>query len=213
MAEQGGKYILLKFKNGKTGESATFTATGDLVTIASHTYEEGDAISFSSITTTTTVSADTDYYVRNVSGNDFQLYTAKCGGTLVAIDADGSGTSQETYDLVGGLRSKSFSVNSEAIDVTSHDSCEWRKILDSAGVRTVSVSGSGVFEDGAIIKALRAAVMNNTNKDCRMIISEDGDYIEGAFKVTTFEQSGEYNAESAFSVSLASAGEVSYTEV
>ena len=91
MAEQGGKNVLLKAKNGVSG-AVTFTASGDTVDYTAHGLTAGCEVSFSVVTTTTTVSVDTTYWVINPTADTFQLSATKCGTTAVEIDADGSGT-------------------------------------------------------------------------------------------------------------------------
>ena len=210
MAEQGGKNVLLKAKNGVSG-AVTFETAGDTVTLTSHGLTAGNEVSFSVVTTTTSVTVDTVYWVINPTTDTFQLSATKCGTTAVDIDLDGSGTLDDTYSVIGGIRSKTFTLNSETIDITNADSCEWREILDSAGVRTMSLSGSGVFESGLIISNLRTNLMSNTITDFQMIITAAGDKFEGSFKIVSLEYAGEYNAEATYSVSMESSGSITYT--
>ena len=210
MAEQGGKFVLLKAKNGVSG-AVTFTATGDIVGYTAHGLTAGCEVSFSTVTTTTTVTEDTTYWVINPTTDTFQLSSTKCGTTAVSIDVDGTGTMDDVYSVIGGIRSKTFTINAEAIDITNADSCEWREILDSAGLRTMSLSGSGVFENGLIISNLRTAILANTLTDFEMIIDSDGDKFSGSFKITSLEYAGEYNAEATYSISMESSGTISYT--
>ncbi|NJN06305.1 MAG: phage major tail protein, TP901-1 family, partial [Rhodobacteraceae bacterium] len=63
---------------------------------------------------------------------------------LIKVDmaADGS------FTTLAGLRATRVSFNAETIDVTSLESQGgWRELLAGAGVRSVSISGSGVFRD------------------------------------------------------------------
>lgn len=72
--------------------SVTFTDAGDLVGLTAHGLKVGDAIGFTSITTTTGISVDTVYYVGpTVNTDTFQISTTK-GGTAIALTTDGSGT-------------------------------------------------------------------------------------------------------------------------
>lgn len=207
--EQGGKSIILKM--GKNALAAvTFTDTGDLVTLANHGLSNGDVVSFATVVTTTGVTASTSYFVISATTNTFQISTTS-GGSAVAMTTDGTGTINEYFLTLGGIRSKSLSINSELVDVTNHDSGEWRKILDSAGVRSVSLSGSGVFKDDNMTHAARAAMMANTLKNFKVYVSSAGtDYFSGSFKIVSMEVSGDYNAESNMSISMESSGEITY---
>jgi TP901-1 family phage major tail protein len=207
--ELGGKSIRIDFGMNNAGTAVTFADSGDTVTQTAHGYSAGQIVSFATIVTTTGITVDTNYFVKAPTANTYQLSLTN-GGAAIALTTDGTGTLNEVYQTVGGIRSKSISINSEAIDITNQDSSEWRKILDSAGIRTVSLSGSGVFEDGSVINAIRSAMMSNALRNCRFFMTSDLDYFEGSFKITTFELSGEYNAESSYSASFESSGDVTY---
>ncbi|MBL8562043.1 MAG: phage major tail protein, TP901-1 family, partial [Gemmobacter sp.] len=63
---------------------------------------------------------------------------------LVKIDVNGS----LQFETIAGLRASRISFNAEAVDVTSLESAGgWRELLAGAGVRSASISGSGVFRD------------------------------------------------------------------
>lgn len=72
--------------------SVTFTDAGDTVTIAAHGLVEGDAILFTSITSTTGISANTVYYVGGTITTDTFQVTATKGGSTLTLTTDGSGT-------------------------------------------------------------------------------------------------------------------------
>lgn len=211
MAELGGKNLLLEISNGTT-QAVTFTDSGDLVGLTAHGLTDGDVVSFTVINTTTGISIDTNYFVVNANTNDFQV-AATAGGSPITLTTDGTGTLDEVFQTIGGLRSKSFSINAEAIDITNHDSSEWREILDSAGIRSVSLSGSGVFEDGTVINQLKTDMMANTLRKFRVYMTSDLDYFQGTFKITALEYSGDYNAEAAYSISMESSGTITYNAI
>lgn len=49
------------------------------------------------------------------------------------------------YTTVAGLRAKSIRMNSQTVDVTDQASNGWTELLPEVGIRSVSVTGSGVF--------------------------------------------------------------------
>jgi TP901-1 family phage major tail protein len=51
------------------------------------------------------------------------------------------------YATVAGLRTTQLSINGDAVVITNKGSGAWRELLSGAGVRSVSVSGAGVFTD------------------------------------------------------------------
>jgi TP901-1 family phage major tail protein len=209
MSELGGKSIRIDFGMNNAATAVTFTDSGDTVGLTAHGFLAGQIVQFATVVTTTGITANTKYFVVNPLANTFQV-ASTLGGAALPLTTDGTGTLAETFRTIGGIRSKSISVNAEMIDITNQDSGEWRKILDSAGIRSVSLSGSGVFEDGAVINAIRTAMLSNQLRKARFFMTSDLDYFEGTWKCTSMELSGEYNAESSYSVSFESSGEVSY---
>ena len=61
----------------------------------------------------------------------------------------GNAASPEVFATVAGLRDTSISINAETIDVTNKDSARVRTLLADAGIKSFSISGSGVFTDAA----------------------------------------------------------------
>ena len=129
----------------------------------------------------------------------------KAGKNLLLEVADGSGTFTE----VGGLRSKSLTINNELIDSTNHGSNEWREILDGAGIRMMTFSGSGIFNNDANLAQMRDACINGSLLTMR--IRQDSAptaTYQGTFKCTSFEVAGEYNAEQTYNLTFESSGQV-----
>jgi len=116
----------------------------------------------------------------------------------------------ETFTTVGGLRTKSLSMNSEMIDITNHGSQEWREILDGKGLRSMSSSGGGVFLKGAQLNRLKYAHLENALIRMQLIHAVTGDIFEGKFKVSSMELTGDHNTEASYSASLESAEKVNF---
>jgi TP901-1 family phage major tail protein len=126
---------------------------------------------------------------------------------LIKVDSDGAGT----FVTVGGMRSKSITINKETVDVTDSDSAgQWRELLAGAGVKSISLSGSGVFKDSASEGKVREYFFDDTMPEMQLIVPDFGTF-EGPFDIPTLEYSGEYNGEAQFSMSFESAGEVTFT--
>uniref|UniRef100_UPI0035654581 phage major tail protein, TP901-1 family n=1 Tax=Thalassovita aquimarina TaxID=2785917 RepID=UPI0035654581 len=63
---------------------------------------------------------------------------------LIKIDMDGAGT----FETLAGLRASRISFNSQTVDSTSLESAGgWRELLAGGGVKSASISGSGIFRD------------------------------------------------------------------
>lgn len=126
---------------------------------------------------------------------------------LIKVDTNGAGT----FGTIGGMRSKSISLNKETVDVTDSDSVDqWRELLSGAGVKSCSISGSGVFKDSANEGIVKTNFLTDVIAEYQFIIPSFGTF-EGLFDITALEYSGEYNGEAQFSMSFESAGALAFT--
>ena len=125
---------------------------------------------------------------------------------LLKIDMDGQGS----FQTVAGLRSTRLSFNAETVDVTSLGSPGgWRELLAGAGLRSASISGSGVFKDEATDARIRALFFEGRIPACQVVIPAFGT-LQGPFQITGIDYAGTHDGEATFEVSLASAGAVSF---
>ncbi|MGJ8603874.1 MAG: phage major tail protein, TP901-1 family [Marivita sp.] len=126
---------------------------------------------------------------------------------LIKVDLDGNGT----FETLAGLRATRISFNAEAVDVTSLESDGgWRELLAGAGVRSVAISGAGVFKDAATDARARQIFFDSQTPAFQVIIPDFG-IVQAPFQVTGLEYSGSHNGEATYELSLASAGAVVFT--
>ena len=128
---------------------------------------------------------------------------------LIKMDMIGDGS----FETVGGLRASRLAFNAETVDVTSLESeGGWRELLAGAGVRSASISGSGVFRDAASDGRARQVFFDGEVPRFQVIIPDFG-IVEGPFQITAIEYAGSYNGEATYELSLASAGVLSFTAI
>ncbi|MDW4496814.1 phage major tail protein, TP901-1 family [Sulfitobacter sp. D35] len=128
---------------------------------------------------------------------------------LVKVDMAANGQ----FTTLAGLRATRVSFNAETIDVTSLESQGgWRELLSGAGVRSVSISGSGVFRDAATDERARQLFFDGEAPDFQVVIPDFG-IVQGPFQVTAIEYAGSHNGEATYELSLASAGALSFVAV
>ncbi|MEZ5715457.1 MAG: phage major tail protein, TP901-1 family [Paracoccaceae bacterium] len=126
---------------------------------------------------------------------------------LIKVDLTGDGS----FGTVAGLRATRISFNAESVDVTSLESQGgWRELLAGAGVKSASISGSGVFKDAASDERARQIFFDGETPDFQVVIPDFGT-VEGAFQVTGLDYSGSHNGEASYELSLASAGALTFT--
>jgi TP901-1 family phage major tail protein len=126
---------------------------------------------------------------------------------LIKLDMTGDGQ----FETVAGLRASRISFNAETVDVTSLESQGgWRELLSGAGVRSASISGSGVFKDAATDERARQIFFDGETPDFQVIIPSFG-IVEGAFQITSIDYAGSHDGEASYELSMASAGALSFT--
>lgn len=125
---------------------------------------------------------------------------------LVKADSDGAGT----YQTLAGLRSASFKLDKETVDITSQDdTSRYRQLFAGAGIKSMSVSGSGVFKDAAADATMRSYWANDTIRNFQVIIPSFYS-VTGLMVVASIEYAGEHNGEATWSFTLESAGDLTF---
>ena len=128
---------------------------------------------------------------------------------LIKVDMTGAGD----FSTVAGLRATRISFNAESVDVTTLESRgRWRELLAGAGVRSASLSGSGVFRDESTDERARQIFFEGLTPRFRVIIPDFG-VVEGPFQLTAIEYAGSYNGEATYELSLASAGALEFATI
>ncbi len=125
---------------------------------------------------------------------------------LIKIDMTGSGG----FETVAGLRATRITFNAETVDVTNLQSAGgWRELLGGTGVRSATISGSGVFRDATTDEKARQIFFDGDIPDFQVIIPNFGT-VEGPFQITSIEYSGSYDGEAVYELALASAGQINF---
>ncbi len=119
----------------------------------------------------------------------------------------GNGASPLVFTTVAGLRTTQMTVNAETVVVTNQGSGGWRELLSGAGVRSVSLSGSGVFTGSAAEARLKANALSGQVDDYRVSF-ESGDTMTGRFLITRLDYAGDFNGERTYTLALESSGAV-----
>jgi TP901-1 family phage major tail protein len=209
--EKGGKDLLLKICEELTGSVAVGTLdVPTAVLITAHGAVVNDLVRFPAATlgTNADVTAGTLYYVKAVlSSGSFSISLTPGGAAIVFTTAIASGII-EIFKTVGGLRSKSFSFASEGVDVSNHGSNQWREMLDGAGMRTVSISGEGVYTSATNYRALENHAFANEITCLAFVDVVGGRIYFGCFKIVSIEASAEFNGEATYSLSAENAAAI-----
>ncbi len=126
---------------------------------------------------------------------------------LLKVDSDGLGS----FTTVAGLRARALAFNARTVDVTHAESAgAWRELLAGTGVKSASLTGSGLFRDEASDATIRLLFFDGTVRTWQVVIPGFGT-VEGAFQITALEYAGTHEDELRFDIALESAGALSFT--
>ena len=119
----------------------------------------------------------------------------------------------DAFVTVAGLRARALSFNAESVDISHTESAgRWRELLEGAGMRRASLSGSGLFKDSESDARLGGVFFEGGIVTWQIIIPDFGT-IEGPFQITALEYSGNHDNELTFEMSLESAGQLTFTSL
>ncbi len=114
-----------------------------------------------------------------------------------------------TPTTLRGQRSTAISGSNEIIDVTNKDNMPWRQQL-VGGIKMMSATASGVFKKHSTLVLAQQSGLGAPFLDCK-IINGFGESYAFKGKVTKFERSGEHSDAELYSLTIDSAGPVTYT--
>ncbi|KEO59217.1 phage major tail protein, TP901-1 family [Thioclava indica] len=128
---------------------------------------------------------------------------------LIKLDINGN----QTFETIAGLRATRITFNAETVDVTSLESeGRWRELLGGAGVRSASISGSGVFKDAGTDERARQIFFDGEVPEFQVVIPDFG-IVQGAFMITSIDYAGSHDGEASYEIALASAGALAFTAI
>lgn len=111
------------------------------------------------------------------------------------------------FATIAGMKTTQMTVNGDLVAITNKDSGGWRELLSGAGVRSVSVSGSGIFTGSSAEAQLRGLALAGGLADYELSF-ESGERMQGRFLVSRLEYAGDFNGERNYTLALESSGEV-----
>lgn len=114
------------------------------------------------------------------------------------------------FVTVAGVRASRIELSAGMVDATGMDSPDaWRELIAGAGTKTARVTGRGVFRDAASDARMRAVFFAGEAPDWQLVLPHFG-VLQGAFQITQLSWSGTHEGEAEFSVTLDSAGALSF---
>lgn len=132
---------------------------------------------------------------------------AEKGSAFLLKISDGGAT--PVFTTLAGLRTTGLTINAESVNITNKGSNGWRDFLGGAGIRSVSLSGSGVFTNSAAETRLRTLALSAFVEEYEAVF-ESAEKMKGKFLVTRLDYAGDYNGERTYAVTLESSGAVTF---
>ncbi|MAB01108.1 MAG: phage major tail protein, TP901-1 family [Stappia sp.] len=121
---------------------------------------------------------------------------------LLKCDTAGAGS----FVTVAGLRARRIALNQASVDVTDAESVgRWRELLEGAGTRSASLSGSGLFKDAVADESVRGLFFDGLIRPWQVVIPDFGT-ITGPFQITGLDYAGNHDGEVTYELALESAG-------
>ena len=120
---------------------------------------------------------------------------------------DGSAAAGTVF---AAMRMTRFSVNGEAVDVTTKDSAGLRTLLAGAGIASVSITAQGLLDANAQATTFINRVIAGSI-DAYGIVFDNNDKIDVNCQMTSFEAEGTEGDAQIYSIALESSGTITVT--
>ena len=132
-------------------------------------------------------------------------------GRLVIVKL-GNAADPEVFTTVAALRDTTVSFSEQSVDTTTKDNSGARCLLGGSILKSMSVTGTGVFTDDAdkqtLFTALTAGTHSNYEIDVVSSATDGGAVYTAAFRVTSLEFAGTHDGEANYSITLESDGAI-----
>ncbi len=130
-------------------------------------------------------------------------------GKLVLLKADTAGGSPQVYTTIAGLRTNTWTVNGENVDVTTKDDDGWQQRLSGAGVRSISISATGIFQDTTVEELVRGWSFDQSINWFQLTF-ENGDSLECQFQISNYARPGDHDGAETYTLTMNSHGAPTY---
>ncbi len=118
-----------------------------------------------------------------------------------------------TGTVIASVRTKSFTVDSSAIDVTTDDDSGIRKLLEESGQHQIDMSVEGILKDDVLLKQIVDGTLFLQELTIKLpfTFTTTQATIVGDFRFNNFEVSGEYQDAITFTATMQSSGAFTFT--
>jgi TP901-1 family phage major tail protein len=124
-----------------------------------------------------------------------------------------NGDTPETFSNFCGFQTRSFNMGTNEIETTVPDCDNPGGVVQRtvvAGIRNNTFSGSGLFENSAVVKRAVDAARNGEPINCQVIVPGYGRF-EGPWIIAGFEFTGEMEGNMSFNATFSASGALTFT--
>jgi TP901-1 family phage major tail protein len=115
----------------------------------------------------------------------------------------GTGTGAVT---VAAMRTTSFTLNGEAVDISNKDSGGFRELLGSAGLASISLTAEGVLTGSTTSNGFSGRAKAKSIDAYTILWDGTSGTLAGNFQCVSFGAAGGHNNEQTYNVTLESSG-------
>lgn len=128
-------------------------------------------------------------------------------GSLVMIYLE---SNQQKWQLIGGMHTSKFILNSEYIDCSNVNTGSWRQLINGGGLKKIDINVSGIFTNNSAEQAIRKLAFLGEIANYKISFSS-GENLVGKFQVSSYERIGNVHEPELYSLELTSSGEIYYS--
>ena len=129
-------------------------------------------------------------------------------GSLVVIKA-GDGEVSEDFSVIGGLRLSRLILQNRPLESSNIEAGVWRHLLPGSGIRSLHMSGLGMFTDANSEEMVRSHAFAGTSANYQFVFG-NADIVSGAFCLTHYERIGDFEEEELYKLTLENSGNITF---
>jgi TP901-1 family phage major tail protein len=134
--------------------------------------------------------------------------------STVSLQIGNGGSPSEVFTELGGLQIIRMNVSSRIVNASNLSSGAWRKLISpsgsQAGINSLSISGNGLFTAQTSEETLRQKAFSGASCNYKLVFANLSS-ITGEFKISEYSRNASVDGQEGYSISLESAGDITYT--
>lgn len=114
---------------------------------------------------------------------------------------------QDKWQVVGGMRAIKLNLNNQLIDASVSGNTGWKELLAEAGLRQLTVIGSGAFSNSIAENDMQKLAFTGKIAEYKLVFPA-GNSLSGNFQISNYQRIANIDEEESYTISLVSSGSV-----